>query len=85
MCAIMRSVCVMCVYLVCFKKFRNIGRFVCYAASYVCVLYTCAIQAQNELITVRQADTSADPIEPQNLPIIIAYCALKGMCYTHLR
>jgi len=74
MCAIMRSVYVMRVYLVCFvcvpcvrecfKKFRYIGRFVCYCASYVCVLYTCAIQAQNAPITYIQADTSADPIEP---------------------
>jgi len=74
MCAIMRSLYVMCVYLVCFvcarvygnvsKSFVTIGRFVCYYASYVCVLYTCARQAQNVPITVRQADTSADPIEP---------------------
>ena len=59
MCAIMRSVCVMCVprvfrvYGECFKKFRYIGRFVCYRASYVCVLYTCARQAQNVPITER--------------------------------
>ena len=66
------------------KSFVTIGRFVCYYASYVCVLYTCARQAQNVPITVRQADTSADPIEPQNLAIIIAYSPLRGMCYTHL-
>ena len=66
-CAIMRSLCVMCVprmFRESFRKFRYNRRFVCYCASYVCVSYTCAIEAQNAPITYIQADTSADPIEP---------------------
>ncbi len=63
----MRSLCVMCVprmfrmcyayrvYCVCtresFGKFRYNGRFVCYHASYVCVVNRCLREPQNGPIT----------------------------------